>query len=61
MNGRKVKEIRDILNYDTNNPNPISKRIYKKLKAAYLRVPAKFRGVFLDTIRKRYEPEEKKG
>tara|TARA_R110000744_G_scaffold72527_2_gene145520 strand:+ start:2595 stop:2759 length:165 start_codon:yes stop_codon:yes gene_type:complete len=35
MNGRMAKRIRDLIGYDKKNPNPIQKRLYKKLKEQY--------------------------
>jgi hypothetical protein len=35
MNGSTAKRIRHLIGYDKKNPNPIQKRLYRRLKARY--------------------------
>lgn len=43
MNNKKAKKLRKILNPD----NPISKRVYRRAKRAYSRLPENAKGDFL--------------
>lgn len=50
MNAKKVKEIKKIVGYDNNTP--ILRRVYRRLKKTYNKIPWNERRNFLDNLSK---------
>jgi hypothetical protein len=50
MNAKKVKEIKNIIGY--NKENPILRRAYRRMKKTYNKIPWNERRNFLDNLSK---------
>jgi hypothetical protein len=48
MSGKRGKEIKKIIGFDKTNP--LLKRVYKRLKKHYNKIPAKQKRFFLDNL-----------